>query len=139
VLNTVFGYLLRIGLEAAPAVEEWLVVEELSGLGWRWFDVIGAPKAGIPTEHARFVAMSEMVQSLDDLRALLDRYAECPPDPPLSGSTIDELKFSIPVRLGTDEVTELLQRVLNTELAERPGDRAELDRLIARTRQSFLE
>jgi hypothetical protein len=137
-LNTVFGYLLRIGLDAGPAVEEWLVVEELSGLGWRWFDVIGAPQAGIPTEHARFVATTEMVQSLDDLRAMLDRYAECPPEPPLPGSTIDELTFSIPTLLKTEQVNGLLQRVLNTELAEQPGDRAELYRLIEETRRSFL-
>ncbi|MEV8371518.1 hypothetical protein AB0P21_02225 [Kribbella sp. NPDC056861] len=138
-LNTVFGYLLRIGLEAAPAVEEWLVVEELSGLGWRWFDAIGAPQAGIPTEHARFVATSEMVQSLDDLRALLDRYADCPPVPPLPGSTIDELTYSIPTLLRTEQVNGLLQRVLNTEVEELPVDRAELYRLIAETRRSFLE
>lgn len=139
VLNTVFGYLLRIGLEAAPAVEEWLVTEELSGLGWIWFDAIGAPMAGIPTEHSRYVATTEMVQSLDDLRALLDRYAEYPPDPPLPGTTIDELMFSIPLRIGTERVNALVQRVLNPELAEEPGDREELLGIIAAARQQLLE
>jgi hypothetical protein len=139
VLNTVFGYLLRIGLEAAPAVEEWLVTEELSGLGWIWFDAIGAPMAGIPTEHSRYVATTEMVQSLDDLTALLDRYAEYPPDPPLPGTTIDELMFSIPLRIGTARVNTLVQRVLNAELAEEPGDRDELLGIIAEARRQFLE
>ncbi|WBQ02037.1 hypothetical protein [Kribbella sp. CA-293567] len=137
-LNTVFGYLLRLELEAAPAVEEWLVVEELSGLGWMWFDAIGAPQAGIPTEHARFVATGELVRSLDDFSALLDRYAECPPDPPLPGSTIDELMFSLPLRIGTERVNELVQRILNPDLAEQPGDRAELDRIIDETRRWYL-
>jgi hypothetical protein len=139
VLNTVFGYLLRIGLEAAPAVEEWLVTEELSGLGWIWFDAIGAPMAGIPTEHAKYLATTEMVRSLDDLRALLDWYAEYPPAPPLPGTTIDELMFSVPLRIGTARVNDLVQRVLNAELAGEPGDRDELLGIIADARRQFLE
>jgi hypothetical protein len=139
VLNTVFGYLLRIGLEAAPAVEEWLVVEELSGLGWIWFDAIGAPMAGIPTEHAQYLATTEMVRSLDDLRALLDRYAEYPPEPPLPGTTIDELMFSIPLRIGTARVNTLVQQVLNQELSDEPGDRDELLGIIAEARRQLLE
>ncbi|MDX6259084.1 MAG: hypothetical protein QOH84_772 [Kribbellaceae bacterium] len=139
VLNTVFGYLLRIGLEAAPAVEEWLVTEELSGLGWTWFDAIGAPMAGIPTEHAQHLTTTEMVRSLDDFRALLDRYAEYPPEPPLPGTTIDELMFSLPLRIGTARVNTLVQRVLNQELAEEPGDRDELLRIIAEARQQLLK
>ncbi|GAA3541214.1 hypothetical protein [Kribbella ginsengisoli] len=139
VLNTVFGYLLRIGLEAAPAVEEWLVTEELSGLGWVWFDAIGAPMAGIPTEHAQYLATTEMVRSLDDLRALLDWYAEYPPEPPLPGTTIDELMFAVPLRIGTARVNTLVQRVLNAELAEEPGDRDELFGIIAAAREQLLE
>ncbi|MFI5707583.1 hypothetical protein [Kribbella sp. NPDC051620] len=139
VLNTVFGYLLRIGLEAAPAVEEWLVTEELSGLGWIWFDAIGAPMAGIPTEHGKYLATTEMVRSLDDLTALLDRYAEYPPEPPLPGTTIDELMFSVPLRIRTARVNALLQRVLNQELAQEPGDRDELLGIIAEARQMLLE
>ncbi|MEV6414016.1 hypothetical protein [Kribbella sp. NPDC051718] len=139
VLNTVFGYLLRIGLEAAPAVEEWLVTEELSGLGWIWFDAIGAPMAGIPTEHAQYLATTEMVRSLDDLRALLDRYAEYPPEPPLPGTTIDELMFSVPLRIGTARVNNLVQRVLNAELDGEPGDRDELLAIIAEARLELLE
>ncbi|NEA32618.1 hypothetical protein [Streptomyces sp. SID13031] len=138
VLNTVYGYLLRIGLDAAPAVEEWLVVEELSGLGWRWFDAIGAPQPGIPTEHAQYLVKTEMVRSLDDLRALLDRYAEYPPEPPLPGTTIDELSFSIPLRIRTPRINELLQRLLNADLAEQPGDRAALDSVIENARRHFL-
>lgn len=135
VLNTVFGYLLRIGLDAAPAVEEWLVVEDLSGFGWRWFDAIGAPMAGIPSEHAQYLVKTAMVQSLDDFRALLDRYAECPPGPPLSGPTIDELMFSLPLRIRTDRVNALLHRVLT---APSPTDRAELDLIVAEARREFL-
>lgn len=117
-------------------VEEWLVVEDLSGFGWRWFDAIGAPMAGIPSEHAQYLVKTAMVQSLDDFRALLDRYADCPPEPPLSGPTIDELMFSLPLRIRTDRVNELLHRVLT---APSPTDRAELDLIVAEARREFLQ
>jgi hypothetical protein len=80
-----------------------------------------------------------MVRSLDDLRALLDWYAEYPPEPPLPGTTIDELMFSVPQRVRTARVNNLVQRLLNPELAEESRDRAELLQIIEEARRNFLE
>ncbi|GAA1569546.1 hypothetical protein GCM10009789_23760 [Kribbella sancticallisti] len=51
--NVAFGYLLRIGLAAAPAVEEWLVVPAMAAWARLWFDLMGAPRPGVPTDEER--------------------------------------------------------------------------------------
>ncbi|TCM38141.1 hypothetical protein EV648_11713 [Kribbella sp. VKM Ac-2568] len=133
-LATAFGYLLRIGLDAAPAVEEWLASVSLACWGLLWFDLIGAPRVGAPTEQEHACLIAESKRAVDELRILLDRSALEPPQPPLPGATIDQLSLAIPHRLATPRVGELLQRLLNSELREQPGDRAELEQLLAETR-----
>ncbi|MFC5267541.1 hypothetical protein ACFPJ1_35960 [Kribbella qitaiheensis] len=133
-LATAFGYLLRIGLDAAPAVEEWLANISLACWGLLWFDLIGAPRAGAPTEQEHACLIAESKRAVDDLRSLLDRSAVEPSRPPLPGATIDQLSLAIPYGLATPRVGELLQRLLNPDVPGRPGDRAELEQLLAETR-----
>jgi hypothetical protein len=133
-LSTAFGYLLRIGLDAAPAVEEWLANVSLACWGLLWFDLIGAPRVGVPTEEEHAYLIAESKRAVDELRALLDRSALEPPQPPLPGATIDQLSLAIPYRLATPRVGELLQRLLNADFPKHPGDRAELEQLLAETR-----
>src|SRR5689334_2847855 len=106
----------------------------MAGFGWLWFDQLGAPMAGISAEHAESMVATEIVQSLDDLRTLLDRYDEYPPDPPWPISTIDELSYSIPTRVSTDEVYQLLREILSGE----PDGRAELLSIIEDARRDLV-
>ncbi len=69
--NVAFSYLLRIGLEAAPAVEEWLVVPTMAGWGWLWFDLIGAPRPGVPTEEERACLAADLNRAGADLLSRL--------------------------------------------------------------------
>lgn len=133
-LNVVFYYLRRIGLAAAAAVEEWLVNPARAGLASLWFELIGAPRPGIPTASEQAQLKAEQVRSIDDLYQLLTRFVEEPPEPPLPGTTIDELLYTLPPRLATTRVGELLHSVLNVDLPERAGDRVELEHLLAEAR-----
>ncbi len=70
--NVAFSYLLRIGLEAAPAVEEWLVVPTMAAWGRLWFDLIGAPRPGVPTEQERAHLAADLNRAGADLLRRLD-------------------------------------------------------------------
>ncbi|QNE17364.1 hypothetical protein F1D05_04815 [Kribbella qitaiheensis] len=133
-LNVAFYYLKRIGLEAAPAVEEWLVNPARAGLAALWFDLIGAPRPGIPTAEEQAYLRAEQVRSIDDVHQFLARLIAEPPEPSLPGTTIDELIYTLPPRLATANVGELLHSLLNVDLPERPGDRVELEHLLTEAR-----
>jgi hypothetical protein len=133
-LNVVYYYLRRIGLQAAPAVEEWLVNPARAGLASLWFELIGAPRPGVPAAREQAQLKVDQVRSIDDVHQLLSRLLADPPEPPLPGTTIDELLYTLPPRLATARVGELLHSLLNVDLPERPGDRIELEHLLAEAR-----